>query len=198
MEQVGVELPVVVGQAHQFHGEDGRNRAGVVEYQVHLPVADAFIEEPVRGLLHERLHLLDGPRGEERGKGVSQGQVVGPVDLADAQGGLAFGAGDAHLALVVHAVGGVRFVFVRESGVVSGGVGHGFIAAQEPETAVILVPGDRTLPPKLGVDHGLVEVELVGMVIEVDNRVGADVGACSHRKVLQHNDISCTSRPAVG
>ena len=117
--------------------------------------------------------------------------MIGTVDLADAEGGLAFGAGDTHLALVVHAVGGVRFVFVREGGVVSGGVGYGVVAAQKPETAVVLVPGDGALLPKLGVDRGLVEVELVGVVIEVDNGVGADVGAGSHRKVLQHTEICC-------
>ncbi len=70
VEEVGVELPVVVGQAHQLHGEDGRDRAGVVEHQVHLSVADALVEEPVRLFLHERLHLLDGARREERGQGM--------------------------------------------------------------------------------------------------------------------------------
>ena len=31
VEEVGVEVPVVEGQAHQLHGEDGRDGAGVVE-----------------------------------------------------------------------------------------------------------------------------------------------------------------------
>ena len=70
MEEVGVELPIVVGQAHQPHGENGRDRAGVVEHQVQLSFADTLIEEPVRGLLHEGLHFLDRSRGEERGKGM--------------------------------------------------------------------------------------------------------------------------------
>ncbi len=122
--------------------------------------------------------------------------MIGPVDLADAQRGLAFGAGDAHLALVVHAVGGVGLVFVREGGAVPGGMRNGVVAAQEPETAVVLVPRDRTLLPELGVDRLLVEVELVGVMVEVDNHVGADVWAGSHRKVLQRNEI-CGDQPTV-
>ncbi len=119
VEEVGVELPVVEGQAHQLHGQDGRDRAGVVEHEVHLPAGDFLVEEVVGLLLHERLHLLDGAGGEERGQRVPQGQVVFAVDLADAQGRLAFGAWDAHLALVVDAVFGVGFVSVGEGVVVS-------------------------------------------------------------------------------
>ena len=108
VEQVGVEPPVVVRQTHQPHGEDGRNRTGVVEHEVHLAVGDPLVEKPVHRLLHERAHLLDGARREERGQCPPQGQVVRAVDLADAERRLAFGPWHAHLALVVHAVGGIR------------------------------------------------------------------------------------------
>ena len=60
VEEVGVEVPVVVGQAHQLHGEDGRDRAGVVEHEVHLSVGDFLVEELMRLLFHERPHLLHG------------------------------------------------------------------------------------------------------------------------------------------
>ena len=68
VEEVGVEGPVVVGQAHQLHGEDGRDRAGVVEDQVHLAVFGLLVEEPVRRLLHERPHLVDCAGRQERGQ----------------------------------------------------------------------------------------------------------------------------------
>jgi hypothetical protein len=66
VEEIGVELPAVVRQAHQLHGEDGRDRAGVVEHEIDLAVADSSIEEPVCRLFHKWLHLLHRARGEER------------------------------------------------------------------------------------------------------------------------------------
>lgn len=71
VKQVGVQVPIVVGQTHQLHGEDGRDGAGVVEHQVHLPGGYLLVEEPVGGLLHERLEFLDGAGGEERGQRVT-------------------------------------------------------------------------------------------------------------------------------
>ena len=68
--------------------------------------------------------------------------MVGAVDLADAQGRLAFGPRDAHLALVVDAVVGVRFVFVGEGVAVAGGLADRVVAGEEPEAAVVLVPRD--------------------------------------------------------
>ena len=180
VEEVGVELPVVVGQAHHFHGEDGRDRAGVVEHEVHLSVGDFLVEELVGLFLHERLHLVDGARREERGQRVPQRQVVGAVDLADAQCRLAFGTWDAHLALVVDAVCGVGFVSVGEGVVVAGGLAHRGVAAEEPEAVVVLVPRDRAFLAQLGVDRALVAVEFVGVVVEVDYCVVGDVGTGCH------------------
>ncbi len=111
--------------------------------------------------------------------------MVGAVDLADAQGWLAFGTGDAHLALVVDAVCGVGLVFVGEGVVVSGGLAHRVVAAEVPEAVVVLVPRDRAFLSQFGVDRSLVEVELVGVVVEVDHRVVGDVGTGCHREVLQ-------------
>ena len=74
VEEVGVEVPVVVGQAHQLHGEDGRDRAGVVEHEVHLPVADSLIEELVGRLLHERL----ASSGRRPGRRTGPGRALGP------------------------------------------------------------------------------------------------------------------------
>ena len=184
VEEVGVEVPVVVGQAHQLHGEDGRHRAGVVEHQIHLAFFDVLVEELLGLFLHERLELLDGAGGEERGQRVSQGQVVVAVDLADAEGRLTFRARDAHLALVVDAVFGVGFVFVGEGGVVSGGLADGVVAAEVPEPVVVRVPRDGASLSELGVDRLLVEIEGVGVVVEVDYRVLRDVGACCHSKAF--------------
>ncbi len=55
-------------------------------------------------------------------------QMVGPVDFADAKRRLAFGPWNAHLALVVHAVGGIRLVLVRETLSVAGALGDGFVS----------------------------------------------------------------------
>ena len=152
VEEVGVELPVVVRQTHQPHGENGRDRAGVVEYEIHLPVGDPLVEKPVHRLLHERAHLLDGAGGEERGECPPQGQVVGAVDLADAQWRLALRTRDAHLALVAHAVGGVGFVLVRERFAVARRLRDRVVAGDEPESAVVLVPRDRAPASQVGVD----------------------------------------------
>src|SRR6202011_5516568 len=114
---------------------------------------------------------------EERGECAPQGQVVGAVDFADAKRRLAFGTWNTHLALVVHAVACVRFVLVRERLAVSRGLCDRVVTGDVPESAVLLVPRDGTPAPEIGVDPSLVEVELVGMVIESDDRVGTDVGA---------------------
>ena len=114
------------------------------------------------------------PGGEERGERPPQRQVVGAVDLADAQRRLALRARDAHLALVVHAVGGVGLVLVREGVAVAGGLRHRVVAGDEPESAVVLVPRDRASTAEVRVDFPLVEVEVVGMMVEVND---CDVGA---------------------
>ena len=103
--------------------------------------------------------------------------MVGTVDFADAERRLAFGTRNTHLALVIHAVGGVRFVLVREGVAVSRHLFHRVVTGDVPESAVLLVPRDGTPAAELGVDLSLVEVELVGVVIESDDRVGTDVGA---------------------
>ena len=102
--------------------------------------------------------------------------MVGAVDFADAEWGLAFGTRNAHLALVVHAVGGIRFVLVRERVAVSRDLFHRVVTGDVPESAVLLVPRDGAPAAEIGVDLSLVEVELVGVVIESDDRVGTDVG----------------------
>ena len=106
--------------------------------------------------------------------------MIGAVDFADAQGRLAFRTGDAHLALVVDAVFGVGFVFVGERVAVSGRLADGVVAAEEPEPVVVFVPGDRTSLSQFGVDRLLVEIERVGVVVEVDHHVVGDIGACRH------------------
>src|SRR5215211_6584836 len=106
--------------------------------------------------------------------------MVGTVDLADAKRWLAFGARNTHLALIIHAVGGVRFVFVRERLAVSRGLSHRVVAGDVPEAAVGLVPRDGTPASEVGIDVELVAVELFGMVIEGDDRVGTDVGTAHY------------------
>ncbi len=71
-------------------------------------------------------------------------QVVRAVDLADAERRLAFGARNTHLTLVVHAVGRVRLVLVREDLSVAGALSDGVETGDVPESAVLLVPRDRT------------------------------------------------------
>jgi hypothetical protein len=101
--------------------------------------------------------------------------MVGTVDFADAKRRLAFGARNAHLTLVVDAVGRVRLVPVCEDLPVTGALSDGVETGDVPESAVLLVPSDRTPEAKVGVDRSLVEAELVGVVIESDDHVGADV-----------------------
>lgn len=176
VEHGGVDVPVVEREAHQLHREDGRDRAGVVEDEIDVSVGDVLVEELVGLVLHERLEFVDGAGGEERGQRVSQGEVVVAVDLADAQRRLAFRARDAHLALVVHAVVGVGFVFVGEGGVVSGCLADGVVAAEVPKPVVLRVPRDRAFTSQVGVVRVLVRVELVGVVVEIDDRIVRDVG----------------------
>jgi Xaa-Pro dipeptidase len=91
-------------------------------------------------LLHERPHLLDGTRREERRERPPQRQVIGAVDFTDAEWWLAVGTRNTHPALVIHTVGGVRFVPVRK----------GVAVARDMEAA--LAPGitEREL---LGIYH---------------------------------------------
>ena len=176
VEEVGVQLPVVVGQTHQPHGEDGRDRAGVVEHEVHLAVGDPLVEEPVHRLLHERPHLLDGARREERGERPPQapgGRGRRPrrcpvaVGLRDAEHPSRPGSPRRRRRSVRTCARRCR----RRGRPV-----HRVVAGDEPESAVLLVPRDRAPAAQLGVDRRFVEVELVGVVIEVDDHVGADVG----------------------
>src|SRR3954463_9994366 len=102
--------------------------------------------------------------------------MIGAVDLSDAKRRLAFGARNTHLALVIHAVGGVRFVFVGEGVAVARDPFHRVVTGDVPEAAVLLVPRDGAPTAQLGVELFLVEAELVGVVIESDDRVGTDVG----------------------
>ena len=106
--------------------------------------------------------------------------MIRAVDLADAQGRLACGAGDAHLALVVDAVFGVGFVFVGEGVAVSGRLADRGVAAEVPEAVVVLVPGDRAALSQFSIEGLLVEVERVGVVVEVDHHVVGDVGTRRH------------------
>jgi hypothetical protein len=66
---------------------------------------------------------------------------------------------------------------VREHLAVPGCLCYRVVTGDVPESAVILVPRDGTPAPQIGVDLSLVEVEVFGMVIESDDRVGTDVGA---------------------
>src|SRR4051812_42153884 len=102
--------------------------------------------------------------------------MVGAVDLADAQRRLAFGARNTHLALVIHAIGGVRFVPVGERVAVARDLFHRVVTGYVPEAAVPLVPRHRASAAQVRVELFLVEAELVGVVIEADDRVGTDVG----------------------
>src|SRR5215217_6589251 len=103
--------------------------------------------------------------------------MVGAVDFPDAERRLAFGTRNTHLALVIHAVRGVRFVLVREGVAVSRHPFDRVVTGDVPESAVLLVPRDRAPAAKFGVDLFFVAGELVGMVIETDERTGTDVGA---------------------
>src|SRR5271168_330067 len=107
--------------------------------------------------------------------------MIGAVDFADAQSRLALGTWHAHFPLVVDTVGGIRLVFMRERVAVSGGLTYRGVTGEEPESAVVLIPCHRTLLAELSVERQFVEVELVGMMIEVHHRVGVDVGTCTHR-----------------
>ena len=115
--------------------------------------------------------------------------MVGAVDFADAQGRLAFGAWNAHFTLVVHTIGCVRFIFMRESVAVPGDLCHRVITRDEPESAVLLIPRHRTPVSKLGVDLRFVEVELVRVMIEINDHIGADIRTRCHRKILQHKEV---------
>src|SRR4029453_3934152 len=95
--------------------------------------------------------------------------------LAEAERRLLFGAGNTHLALVIHAVGGVRFIPVRERVAVSRHLFHRVVTGDVPEAAVLLFPRDGAAAAQAGVDRSLVAVERVGMVIEVDDCVGTAV-----------------------
>src|SRR6202171_4235967 len=119
--------------------------------------------------------------------------MVGAVDFTDAKRWLAFGTRNTHLALVIHAVGRVRLELVREDLAVTCDRSNGIETSDVPESAVLLVPGDRTPEAKVGVHRPLVATELVGMVIEFDDRIGADartahyaifasLGRLSHRQ----------------
>ena len=107
--------------------------------------------------------------------------MVSTVDFADAEGRLAFGTWHAHLPLVVNAVSGIRLVFVREHLAVARDLGYRVVAGEEPESAVVRIPSHRTLLTQLGVDGQFVEVELIGMMIEIHNEVGVDIGTHAHR-----------------
>ena len=180
MEEVGVELPVVVRQTHQPHGENGRDGTGVVEHEIHCAIGDLLVEEPVDRLLHERSHPLDGAGGEERGECPAQAEVVGAVDLADAQWRLSLRTWHAHLTLVVDAVRSPRFVLVRERVAVPRRLGDRVVTGDEPESAVFRVPRDRTPASQVGVDLEFVVAVRTGVVIEVDDNVGTDVGAAHY------------------
>ena len=108
MEEVRIQLPVVVRQTHQPHGQDRRNGAGVVEHQVHLSVGDPLVEKPVHRLLHERPHLRR--RRPMRRTGSAPAATPGGTDRRPRRCQAAVGprARDTHFALVVHAVGCVR------------------------------------------------------------------------------------------
>src|SRR6185369_11663675 len=102
--------------------------------------------------------------------------MVGAVDFADAERRLAFGPWNTHLTLVIHAVGGIWLVLVRKRVAVSRDLFHRVVTGDVPESAVLLVPRDGAPAAEIGVDLSLVEVELVGVVIESDDRVDTDVG----------------------
>src|ERR1700682_3111330 len=101
--------------------------------------------------------------------------MVGAVDFTDAKRWLAFGTRNTHLALVIHAVGRVRLELVREDLAVTCDRSNGIETSDVPESAVLLVPGDRTPEAEVRVHRPLVATELVGMVIEFDDRIGVDV-----------------------
>jgi hypothetical protein len=91
---------------------------------------------------------------------------------------MAFGARDAHLTLIADAVFVVGLLFVGEGVAVAGGPADRVVAAEVPEPAVVGVPGDGAATSEVGVDGQLIEVECVGVMVEVDDRVRADVWAC--------------------
>src|SRR6478752_10825492 len=105
-----------------------------------------------------------------------QRQVVRAVDLADPEWRLALRTRNTHLALIIHAIGGVRFVLVRKGVTVARDLLDCVVAGDVPETAVFLVPRHRAAAAQVRVDLALVQVELVGVVIESDDHVGTDVG----------------------
>ena len=101
--------------------------------------------------------------------------MVRPVDFADAKRRLAFRTRNAHLPLVVHAVGGVGIISVRERVAVACDLLHLVVTADVPKPAVLLVPGDGAAVAQLCVDLFLTQIEVLGVVIESDDHVGADV-----------------------
>src|SRR6478609_5989429 len=103
--------------------------------------------------------------------------MVRPVDFADAQWWLALGAWNPHLPLVIHAVGGVGLVLVGKRVAVACDLLDCAVTRDVPESAVLLVPRDGALAAEVGVEFALVEIELVGMVIESDDHVGIDARA---------------------
>src|SRR5262245_47560174 len=103
--------------------------------------------------------------------------MVRAVDLADAEWRLALRTRNTHLALIIHAVGGVRFVLVRKGVTVARDPLDRVVAGDVPEAAVLLVPRHGAAAAHVRVDLALVEVELVGVVIESDGHGGTDVGA---------------------
>ncbi len=105
--------------------------------------------------------LSMAPLDKKRCQCAPQRQVVGAIDLADAKRWLALGAGYAHLALIVDAVCGVRLVLVREHLTVTGALRDVRVTRDEPESAVVLVPRDRTPRPQVGVDLEFVLAVLV-------------------------------------
>jgi hypothetical protein len=107
--------------------------------------------------------------------------VVRAVDFADAQSRLALGTWHAHFALIVHTVGGIRLVLVGERVAIAGGLAYRVVTGEEPESAVVLIPCHRTSSAEIGVDHQFVEVEFVGMMIEIHHHVGINIGTRSHR-----------------
>src|SRR5205085_365203 len=77
-----------------------------------------------------------------------------------------------------------------------------------PESAVRLVPRDRASAAQVGVELLLVAAELVGVVIEYDDRVGTDVGTAhyaiftslgrlSHRRLGSGSDHRRTGNPGT-
>ena len=66
--------------------------------------------------------------------------MVGAVDLADAEWRLALRTWNTHLALIIHAVGGIWFVLVRKGVTVARHLLDRVVAGDVPETAVLLVP----------------------------------------------------------